>query len=272
MPLSSAATALSIDVALDYHLPADATLLLAIEALSDDEQWVDGEELRLNGVALPPVETPPGAPARYRWIQAPAGPLHLHYQADVRVDRPVVDMFPLPFTPLSAIPPHIAPWLFASRYCDPAPFDRVLAGEMNLPVGWVADGSTIIAIRDWICGHLAYQPVSTAQTTAADSYIARAGVCRDFAHLMIALSRAAGVPARFVSAYAWQLDPPDFHAVAEVWMNGQWHLVDATGLAPNHGLVRIARTADAVNASFMTIFGSAQMVAQRVCVRPTTQG
>jgi transglutaminase-like putative cysteine protease len=83
---------------------------------------------------------------------------------------------------------------------------------------------------------------------------------------MIALARAAGVPARFVSAYAHQLDPPDFHAVAEVWMAGRWHMVDATGLAPEASLVRIARVSDAVDASFMTIFGSAQMLSQRVSV------
>jgi transglutaminase-like putative cysteine protease len=85
---------------------------------------------------------------------------------------------------------------------------------------------------------------------------------------MIALARAAGVPARFVSCYAWQLDPPDFHAVAELWMDGRWHLVDATGMAPETSLIRIARTADAIDASFLTSFGSVEMVHQRISVTP----
>jgi transglutaminase-like putative cysteine protease len=142
----------------------------------------------------------------------------------------------------------------------------VLADDMNLPHGWVADGSTISLIREWITGHLRYEPVSSVDTNATDTYVARAGVCRDFAHLMIALARAAGVPARFVSSYAWQLDPPDFHAVAELWIAGQWRLIDATRLVPEQTLVRIARTRDAIDASFMTIFGSAQMRSQTVQV------
>lgn len=271
MDIFDGRVALGIDVALTYRFASDTTILLAIEALSDAEQRVDRETLTINGQTL--AETPASADgrARYRWVRAPAGPFSLRYRADVVVTRSPVNLFPLPATLLADLPGDAAPWLFASRHCDPTLFERVLMDEVNLPIGWVADGSTILAIRDWIRTHLAYQPVSTAETTAADSFVARAGVCRDFAHLMIALARAAGVPARFVSAYAWQLEPPDFHAVAEVWLDGRWHLVDATGLAPEQNLIRIARTSDAVDASFMTVFGSAEMVNQRVTVTPLSR-
>ena len=88
-------------------------------------------------------------------------------------------------------------------------------------------------MRDWIRAEMDYVPGSSdATTTAADAFVARQGVCRDFAHLMASFARAAGVPARLTSAYAWRLDPPDFHAVVEVWLDGAWHLLDATGLAP----------------------------------------
>lgn len=264
--MSDALVALSVDVALDYRLDSPSSILLAIEALSDAEQRVTGETLTLNGEALTPSMTLADGSARYRWLSLPAGDLAIRYTADVEVERTAADIFHLPVTPLTRIPADVAPYLFASRHCDPARFDRVLADDMNLPLGWVADGSTILAIRDWINGHLSYEPVSTAETTATDTYVGRAGVCRDYAHLMIALARSAGVPARFVSSYAWQLDPPDFHAVAEVWLGGRWHLIDATGLAPEASLIAIARTRDAVDASFMTVFGSAEMVAQRVTV------
>lgn len=260
------AQALTIDVTLDYRLEQDTTLLLAIEALNDDEQSIENEVLTVNGKVAGEVPAVAEGCARYRWLRLPAGELNIAYRADVTVARPAIDLFPLPVTPLHLLPGHVAPWLFASRHCDPTRFERVLLDEVNLPVGWVADGSTILAIRDWINAHVAYQPVSDAATTATDTFVGRAGVCRDFAHLMIALARAAGVPARFVSAYAWQLDPPDFHAVAEVWLDNRWHLIDATGLAPEASLVRIVRSSDAVDASFMTIFGSAEMVEQKVCV------
>lgn len=257
--------AYSIDVALDYRVGQPTSILLAIEALEDGEQELVGEELIINGALQAPSPRSTG-PARYRWISVAAGDLSIRYRAEARVARDVSELVTLPLTPYAALPPEVAPWLFASRHCDPTRFERILADEMNLPAGWVADGSTIALIRDWIRGHLSYEPVSTAETTATDTYIARAGVCRDYAHLMIALARAAGVPARFVSAYAWQLDPPDFHAVAEVWMAGRWHMVDATGLAPEASLVRIARVSDAVDASFMTIFGNAEMLSQRIMV------
>lgn len=258
--------ACSVDVLLDYRLSAPASVLLAIEALSDSEQRVIAETLELNGEILSPAPTIGDGSARYRWLSLPAGDLSIRYSAEVEVERSTADIFHLPVTPLTRIPADVAPYLFASRHCDPARFDRVLADDMNLPLGWVADGSTILAIRDWINGHLSYEPVSTAETTATDTYVGRAGVCRDYAHLMIALARSAGVPARFVSAYAWQLVPPDFHAVAEVWLGGRWHLIDATGLAPEASLIAIARTRDAVDASFMTVFGSADMLGQSVTV------
>ena len=69
---------------------------------------------------------------------------------------------------------------------------------------------------------------SDATTTAVDAFVSRHGVCRDFAHLMASFARAAGIPARLVSAYAWRLEPPDFHAVVEVWLDGGWHWSIAT--------------------------------------------
>lgn len=258
---------LSIDVALDYRLAAPAAILLAIDAQSDGEQRVETESFAMNGVPLKPVDLVRGETARYRWIYAQAGDLALRYTAQVTVNRESVPLEQLPATPYAALPTQVAPWLLASRYCDPVRFARVLEDDMNLPRGLVADGSTIAAIARWINGHLTYAPASTTDTTATDTYVERVGICRDYAHLMVALARAAGVPARFVSSYAWGLEPPDFHAVAEVWLDGRWHLVDATGLAPEASLIRIARTRDAIDASFMTVFGTAEMIAQSVNVR-----
>ena len=80
------------------------------------------------------------------------------------------------------------------------------------------------------------------------------------------MSRAAGVPARMVGAYAWGLEPQDFHAVVEVWLEGCWHLVDATGLAPIEGIARIGVGRDATDISFLTIFGQGTLNHQQVRV------
>ena len=74
------------------------------------------------------------------------------------------------------------------------------------------------------------------------------------------------MPARLVSAYAWRLDPPDFHALVEVWLGGAWQLIDPSRLAPLEGVVRICVGRDATDIAFMTSFGFAEMKAQSVQV------
>ncbi|HST36730.1 MAG TPA: transglutaminase-like domain-containing protein, partial [Allosphingosinicella sp.] len=113
---------------------------------------------------------------------------------------------------------------------------------------------------------------SNTETTAAHAFVSRQGVCRDYAHLLASFARAASIPARLVSAYAWQLTPPDFHAVVEVWLDGAWQLADPTGLAPIEGLARIAVGRDATDIAFMTIFGEAQMRSQSVQVTRSEPG
>ena len=76
-------------------------------------------------------------------------------------------------------------------------------------------------------------------------YNALAGVCRDFAHLAIAFCRSLGIPARFVSAYAYGLNPPDFHVYIEAFLGGRWILFDPTRLAPQSSFVRIGQGRDA---------------------------
>ena len=86
---------------------------------------------------------------------------------------------------------------------------------------------------------------------AVDTLLAGAGVCRDFAHLVVALLRTVNVPARVVSVYAPGLSPMDFHAVAEAFVEGHWRVVDGTLLAPRQTLVRIATRRDAADTAFL---------------------
>lgn len=109
------------------------------------------------------------------------------------------------------------------------------------------------AVASWVGTHLSYVPGSSLPTDGAvRTLLARQGVCRDYAHLCVALLRALGVPARLVSVYAPGLFPMDFHAVAEAWVDGEWRVVDATTLAPRSTLVRIASGRDAADTAFLT--------------------
>src|SRR3546814_5629481 len=86
-------------------------------------------------------------------------------------------------------------------------------------------------MRDWIENRFTYvSGAGNSETGALDSFVERRGVCRDYTHVMIALARAAHIPARMASVYALRVAPQDFHAVAEVYLDGDWHMVDATGM------------------------------------------
>ena len=120
-------------------------------------------------------------------------------------------------------------------------------------------------ITDWVYNSLAYVPGSTGpSTTACDVLLQRTGVCRDFAHLAIALCRSLGIPARYVSGYAVNLDPPDFHGFFEAFLGGDWILFDATKLAPVSGFVRIGAGRDAADVAFATLIGEATLTAMTV--------
>ena len=112
------------------------------------------------------------------------------------------------------------------------------------------------AVGEWVGAQIRYIPGSSNSTDGAlRTLVARKGVCRDFAHLAVGLLRAVDVPARVVSCYAPGLTPMDFHAVAEAFVDGAWHVADATGMAPRQSLVRIATGRDAADIAFLTVIG-----------------
>ena len=111
----------------------------------------------------------------------------------------------------------------------------------------------IPTVSSWVGTQLFYVSGSSRVTDGAtQTLLARQGVCRDYAHLVIALLRARNVPARLVSVYAPGLSPMDFHAVVEAAIDGRWHVVDATAMAPRQSLVRIATGRDASDTAFLT--------------------
>lgn len=237
-------------------------MLLALEVISGGDQLLVDDLLTVNGSGpLSPVFGEESL-GRRTWLRA-EGSFSAHYRATVDIVRDPPNLTALQVSPHNALPALVVSYLFPSRYCEADRFEQFVGREF----GHLGGGAKVRAMADWIYDHVDYiSGSSDGTTTACDSFIKRQGVCRDFAHMLIAFARAAGIPARMVSAYAWQLDPPDFHAVVELWLEDAWHLVDPSRLAPVEGLVRIAVGRDATDISFMTIFGSAEMISQNVSV------
>ncbi|MBF4573812.1 MULTISPECIES: transglutaminase family protein [unclassified Herbiconiux] len=143
-------------------------------------------------------------------------------------------------------------YLRPSRYCE----SDTLLPTAQAEFRGLAGRDLLTAVSSWVGEELSYVPGSSAPTDGAvQTLLLRQGVCRDYAHLVIALLRALDVPARLASVYAPGLYPMDFHAVAEAHIDGEWQVVDATTLAPRDSLLRIATGRDASDTAFLTNHG-----------------
>lgn len=253
---------LNIDVQLDYQMAQPTDLILQVQAPDLADQRVLSETVDMS-VADHTATIAGEAGMGERTLLRMAGDLVYSYRARIDVDRPLLYL-----EPLVAVPPHKLPsdavrYLMPSRYCPCDEMQNFVAAEFGHLVG----GERIAAMRDWIFDRYQYIPGSSnAQTTAIDTFVQRQGVCRDFAHVMIALARASAIPARFASVYAPHVTPQDFHAVAEVFLEGTWHLVDATGMAAANQIVRIGVGLDAAEVPFLSSFGPMTLRTQTVAV------
>lgn len=247
-----------------YQLERPTDLLLQIEAAHLPDQTILHGELNTSPTSHFARMTAENGVGERIWIRAD-GVFQCDYMARVEVNRPASDI-----SVLNAVPPHLLPsdtvrYLMPSRFCPSDEFQTFVAAEF----GGYEGGARINALRDWINTAFAYAPGSSnAQTTALDTFVQRQGVCRDFAHVLITLARASTIPARIASVYAPDVTPQDFHAVAEVFLDGAWHLIDATGMAPTATIARINVGSDAAEVAFLSAFGRVEMIEQSVSVLP----
>ena len=207
---------LAVDVLLDYALAAPADVLLQIEAARMADQQLVSATLTVGSPE--PLRAEPGEESigQRTWARG-AGRLDARYVATIDIVRPAVALDRLVAGAPRDLPGLVSPYLLPSRYVESDRFEAFVARQF----GHVGGGAKVLAMRDWLNREMTYvSGASDGTTTAADSFVRREGVCRDYAHLMAAFARAALIPARLVSVYAPGVTPPDFHAVVEVWLEG----------------------------------------------------
>lgn len=259
----------AIEAILDYDFAEPTDVLLAVEAAALPDQRIVSQSHIINNAGPLTNKVGGSGVGRRTWTRTGTGRMLSTYRATVDVDRPAINLASLAKSPLPSLPEDVLPFIWPSRYCEADRFVSFVCGHFPDLEG----GALVAALRDWVRDNLIYVPGSSdGTTTAADTFVAQQGVCRDYAHLTAALIRSRDIPARLVSVYALDLDPPDFHAVVEVWLDGAWHIVDSTGLAPVETMVRIAVGRDATDIAFMTAFGNAMMNAQSILVSRVDEG
>lgn len=249
---------LTLGCKLAYSVEAETPFVFNIEAQHGGSQQVDTERLTLTPEL--PVErwTMPESGNRYFRVNVPEGKLLVEYEAEVTLASALDDPAGISEIALAEMPLSVFPHLYPSRYCQSDKLERFARstfGEMR------AGYDRVNGICNWINDYVEYEGgVSDALTSAFDTVTQRAGVCRDFSHLAIALCRTLGIPARYVSGYASKLEPPDFHAVFEAFLagpeGGSWYLFDPTRKADPAGIVRIGIGRDAAEVAFCSPYGA----------------
>jgi transglutaminase-like putative cysteine protease len=227
----------SAHLELDISGRTDMVFSLAVSANSLFNR--ENLSITLNGEPQHPTELVDRHGTRLHRLIGEAGLMVVDYSAEVAGRS-----LPAPVDEIDLVT-----YLRPSRYCES---DSLLPTARSEFAG-LSGHALLTAVTLWVWEKLSYVPGSSLVTDgAARTLMARRGVCRDYAHLVIALLRALDVPARMAAVYAPGLSPMDFHAVAEAHIDGQWWVVDATRLAPRQSLLRISTGRDAADIAFLT--------------------
>lgn len=242
----------SCDIEFDISVPTPFVLML--RPRSGANQWIAREEYEL--VPMPPVFefTDDFGNLCQRLIASP-GSFAVHTAAEVMTADAIDQAAGAPFVEVQFLPDPVLKYLLPSRYCESDRF-----GEMATAIteGQLLGYDQVAAIVAWVRRSIRYEvgtsdiPISAVEVNGRQS-----GVCRDLAHLGIALCRSLSIPARMVVGYLHGLEPMDLHAWFEAYVAGRWYTFDAIQAEPTGAYVAIGYGRDAADVAVYNQFGPA---------------
>ena len=187
-------------------------------------------------------------------LTVPQGTMRIAVEVTMEVEAQIAVARDAPHTPIAELPDDVLLYLLQSRYC---PSDKMQEKALSVVGKARAGYAQAEKIRAWIHKNLEYRyGVSSATTDAQDTLEHGAGVCRDFAHVGIALCRSLQIPARMVVGYLYGLKPMDLHAWFEAFVGGRWYTFDATQAVPRGGRIVLAYGHDAADVAFISDYGA----------------
>ncbi len=237
---------------LKFNAPVATPFLLMLRPRSGAQQWVAQEQYVLTP-SVPAVEFTDLFGNLCQRLVAPAGPFSIHTSAVIEAAEATDTAPGAWFVPVETLPDSTLPFLLPSRYCES---DRFAEMASSITDGYAPGYDQCIAIVDYIRQALTYSPGSGQQIISAAEVNERSeAVCRDMAHLGVALCRALSIPARLVVGYLEGLRPMDLHAWFEAFVGGRWYTFDPTQQVLQGGRVAIAYGRDAADVAIYTQFG-----------------
>jgi transglutaminase-like putative cysteine protease len=255
---------------IQFHLPVPTPMVAMLHLHPSLEPQVrTGNELKIEH--LDPETKTNVAASEYHDVfgnrcsrfVTPAGAIRLSGKSIVEVDGladPI--LADAQQSPVDELPSEVLQFLLPSRYCQVDQFGPIAQDLF----GWMTPGWTrASAIRDWVHQKVGFDYKAARPTkTAMDVYTERVGVCRDYQHLAVTLSRCQNIPARYVTGYLGDIRSPysgpgDFSAWYEVWLDGRWVTMDARFNVPRVGRILMATGRDAADVAITTSFGNANL-------------
>jgi transglutaminase-like putative cysteine protease len=256
----------SCDLAFEIAVPTPFVLML--RPRSGAQQWIAVEEYKLDP-SVPVFEFTDGYGNLCQRLIAPPGAFSVHTAAEVMTADQVDQAPGAPFVEVQNLPDSVLNYLLPSRYCEA---DRFSQMAQLITDGQMLGYDQVAAICNWLRANISFEPTSSDVLLSATEVNARQwGVCRDFAHLGIAMCRSLCIPARMVVGYLYGLQPMDLHAWFEAYVGDRWYAFDATQAQMRGGYVTLGYGRDAADVAVFNQFGPALYpVSQRVRVQQIT--
>lgn len=243
---------LQTSCSLEFNAPVETPFIFMLRPRSGSQQWVAREQYVLLP-SVPAVEFTDQFGNLCQRLMSPSGPFSIRTSADIQV-ADWADAAPgAPFVEVNQLPVEAIPFLLPSRYCES---DRFTQMASSIATGSAPGYDQCLSIVHYIRNNVQYVPGAGQQIISAAEVNDRSqAVCRDMAHLGIALCRALSIPSRMVVGYLESLQPMDLHAWFEAYLGGRWYTFDPTQNDLNGGRVAIAYGRDAADVAVYTQFG-----------------
>ncbi|WP_210395343.1 transglutaminase domain-containing protein [Motiliproteus sediminis] len=238
---------------LTFELEIETPFILMLRPRSGANQWVSREEYQVEP-QVPVFEFTDRYGNLCQRLVAPPGPFAVRTVADLKVADEIDRALRAPFVKVQHLPDGVLCYLLPSRYCESDHFNE-MATEIS--AGERLGYDQVAAIETWLRTTYRYAPGSTSSTLSAVEVNARqVAICRDLAHLGIALCRALSIPARMVVGYLHRLEPMDLHAWFEAYVGNRWYTFDATQTELHGGYVALGYGRDAADVAVFNQFGA----------------
>ena len=244
---------LRVSCQLRFQIVEPSVFILILRPYRGSQQWINREVFTIKPL-LTPLESTDSFGNACQRLLAPTGDLFIYSSADVIVNDYVEINPNAHFVEIQQLPNEVLPFLLPSRYCES---DRFGDLARTITANAFAGYDQVLAISDWVRHTIHYVPgCSEFPLSAIEIHHLGQGVCRDLAHVAIALCRSISLPARLVVGYLHKLQPMDLHAWFEAYIGGRWYIFDPTQAELQDGRVIIAYGRDAADVSIFHQFGS----------------